>query len=66
MAWLHRFFAFSTSKRHIASELLAHLDSSNPYSTKTAPGCSPPAGRSLSPHQTALDGLGPPTDAEPA
>ncbi|MFI2350772.1 TetR/AcrR family transcriptional regulator [Streptomyces sp. NPDC019443] len=30
MAWLHRFFAFSTSKRHIASELLAHLDSSNP------------------------------------
>jgi AcrR family transcriptional regulator len=30
MAWLHQFFAFSTSKRHIASELLAHLDSSNP------------------------------------
>ena len=30
MAWLHRFFAFSTSKRHIASELLAHSDSSNP------------------------------------
>src|SRR5713226_6824618 len=24
MAWLHRFFAFSTSKRHIVSELLAH------------------------------------------
>jgi AcrR family transcriptional regulator len=29
-AWLRRFFAFSTSKRHIASELLTHLDSSNP------------------------------------
>jgi AcrR family transcriptional regulator len=30
MAWLHRFFAFSTSKRHIASELLTHVDSTNP------------------------------------
>jgi AcrR family transcriptional regulator len=30
MAWLHRFFAFSTSKRHIAAELLTHVDSSNP------------------------------------
>jgi AcrR family transcriptional regulator len=29
-AWLHRFFAFATSKRHIASELLAHSDHSNP------------------------------------
>jgi AcrR family transcriptional regulator len=29
MAWLRRFFAFSTSKRHIASELLRHVDSSN-------------------------------------
>jgi AcrR family transcriptional regulator len=29
-AWLRRFFAFSTSKRHIASELLTHVDSSNP------------------------------------
>jgi AcrR family transcriptional regulator len=29
-AWLHRFFAFSTSKRHIASELLKHTDRSNP------------------------------------
>lgn len=29
-AWLHRFFAFFTSKRHIASELLTHVDSSNP------------------------------------
>ena len=27
MAWLRRFFAFSTSKRHIASELLTHVDS---------------------------------------
>src|SRR3954471_24594581 len=24
-AWLRRFFAFSTSKRHIASELLTHV-----------------------------------------
>jgi hypothetical protein len=30
MAWLRRFIAFSTSKRHIASELLTHVDSSNP------------------------------------
>jgi AcrR family transcriptional regulator len=29
-AWLHRFFDFSTSKRHIASELLKHTDRSNP------------------------------------
>ena len=29
-AWLHRFFAFVTSKRHIASELLKHTDSSDP------------------------------------
>ena len=30
MAWLHRFFAFYTSKRHVASELLQHSDNSNP------------------------------------
>ncbi len=30
IAWLHRFFAFSTSKRLIASELLSHADSANP------------------------------------
>jgi AcrR family transcriptional regulator len=29
MAWLHRFFAFATTKHHVASELLAHSDSSN-------------------------------------
>src|SRR5258708_1638823 len=29
-AWLHRFFALATSKRHIASELLEHTDRSNP------------------------------------
>jgi AcrR family transcriptional regulator len=29
-AWLHRFFAFVTSKRHIASELLKHTDRGNP------------------------------------
>jgi AcrR family transcriptional regulator len=29
-AWLRRFFAFSTGKRHIASELLKHTDRSNP------------------------------------
>ena len=29
-AWLHRFFAFTTSKRHIASELLKHTDRSDP------------------------------------
>jgi AcrR family transcriptional regulator len=30
LAWLHRFSAFSTSKRHIAAELLKHTDRSNP------------------------------------
>jgi len=30
VAWLHRFFAFTTSKRHIASELLKHTDHTNP------------------------------------
>jgi AcrR family transcriptional regulator len=30
MAWLHRFFIFITNKRHIAAELLAHGDMSNP------------------------------------
>lgn len=30
MAWLHRFFAFATTKHHVASELLARSDSSNP------------------------------------
>jgi AcrR family transcriptional regulator len=29
-AWLHRFFAFVTSKRHIAAELLEHTDRSDP------------------------------------
>ncbi len=29
-AWLHRFLAFFTSKRHVGSELLEHSDSSNP------------------------------------
>jgi AcrR family transcriptional regulator len=30
VAWLRRFFAFATSKRHIAAELLKHTDRSNP------------------------------------
>jgi AcrR family transcriptional regulator len=30
MAWLHRFFAFATTKHHVASELLAHPHRSNP------------------------------------
>ncbi len=30
VGWLYRFFAFSTSKRHIATELLTHVDRSNP------------------------------------
>ncbi len=29
-AWLHRFFAFATGKRHIAAELLEHTDRSDP------------------------------------
>ncbi len=29
-AWLHRFFTFAASKRHIASELLKHTNRSNP------------------------------------
>ena len=30
MAWLHRFSAFTASKRHIAAELLEHTDRSSP------------------------------------
>jgi AcrR family transcriptional regulator len=30
VAWLHRFFAFVTSKHHIAAELLEHTDRGNP------------------------------------
>src|SRR5215813_12481571 len=30
VAWLHRFFAFTNSKRHIAAELLKQTDWSNP------------------------------------
>lgn len=30
MAWLRRFFAFAIAKRHVASDLLAHSDRSNP------------------------------------
>ena len=30
IAWLHHFFAFATSKRNVASELLKHSDRSNP------------------------------------
>ena len=30
VAWLHRFFAFTVSKRHIASELLKQTDRSDP------------------------------------
>jgi AcrR family transcriptional regulator len=29
-AWVRRFFAYFTSKRHIASELLAHVDGDDP------------------------------------
>jgi AcrR family transcriptional regulator len=37
VAWLHRFFAFTTSKRHIAAELLKQTDYSNPLFKTTAP-----------------------------
>ena len=30
MTWLHRFFTFATSKRHVATELLKDVDRSNP------------------------------------
>lgn len=102
MAWLHRFFAFYTSKRHVASELLQHSDSSNPVFGESRSRVLA-AGRPLlvaAQHanevrndltleqvldmvgaiatihgdpryleailQTALDGLRPPTDVEPA
>lgn len=102
MAWLHRFFAFYTSKRHVASELLTHVDSSNPMFNENRARVLA-AGRPLlvaAQHanevrndltleqvldmvgaiatihgdpryleailQTALDGLRPPTDVEPA
>lgn len=31
MAWLHWFFAFFTTKRHVGSELLKHSDHSTPF-----------------------------------
>jgi AcrR family transcriptional regulator len=31
IAWLHRFFAFYSSKRHVGAELLKHTDESNPF-----------------------------------
>ena len=31
IAWLHRFFAFFTSKRHVAAELLEQSDDSEPF-----------------------------------
>ena len=102
MAWLHRFFAFYTSKRHVASELFQHSDSSNPVFGESRSRVLA-AGRPLlvaAQHanevrndltleqvldmvgaiatingdpryleailQTALDGLRPPTDVEPA
>ena len=30
IVWLHRFFAFASTKHHVASEVLAHSDRSNP------------------------------------
>jgi AcrR family transcriptional regulator len=102
MAWLHRFFAFITSKRHVASALLEHSDSSNPVFSESRARVLA-AGRPLlvaaqQVHevrddltleqvldmvvaiamingdtrylepilQTALDGLRPPSDVEPA
>ncbi len=35
VAWLHRFFVFVTSKRHIAAELLEHTDRSDPLFQST-------------------------------
>ena len=102
VAWLHRFFAFTTSKRHIAAELLKQTDRSNPLfadnrtrviaagrpllaaaqharevrddltleqildmmvAIATIHGGTGYTGPIL---QTALDGLRPPADAEPA
>jgi AcrR family transcriptional regulator len=31
MAWLHQFFAFYNTKRHVGSELLKHSDDSTPF-----------------------------------
>ena len=102
MAWLHQFVAFFTSKRHVASELLEHSDSSNPVFSESrarvlaagrpllvaaqkvyevrddltleqvldlvaAIAMIQGAPRYLEPIlQTALDGLRPPSDVEPA
>jgi AcrR family transcriptional regulator len=102
LAWLHRCFAFFISKRHVASELLKHSDSSNPVFNESRARVLA-AGRPLlvaAQHahevrddltleqvldlvvaiatiqgdtrylepilQTALDGLRPPSDGEPA
>ena len=41
-AWLHRFFAFYNSKRHVGSELLNSPTTANRSSTKVAAACWPP------------------------
>jgi len=80
MAWLHQFFAFASSKRHVAFDLLEHSDSSNPiFGQSRARGLA--AGQPLlvaAQHahevranltiehvEDMLDGLRPPTDVVP-
>ncbi len=102
VAWLHRFFAFYAGKRLVASELLTHVDGSNPMFNENrarvlaagrpllvaaqrthevrddltieqvldmvaAVAAIPGDARYLEPIlRSALDGLRPPTGAEPA
>ena len=52
VAWLHRFFAFTTSKRHIAAELLKQTDRSDPLFKNNRTRVMTAAGRSSPPRNT--------------
>jgi AcrR family transcriptional regulator len=47
-AWLHRFYAYFSSKRLVAAELLKHSDATTPCSGRAIRVCSPPVDPSCS------------------
>ncbi len=49
MAWLRRFYAYFTSKRFVAAELLEHADRDDPVFGAGSRACSTPAGPSCAP-----------------
>ncbi len=52
VAWLHRFFTFTTGKRHIAAELLRQTDRGNPLFKNSRTRVITTAGRSWPPRNT--------------